>query len=81
MRTFLQVDHNVSCKDFVTFIGYDKDKFEHKIVEFVRDINKEAQKSEHYRYNWIVHCPLVEERKALPHEYFPHSVVISFRTN
>ena len=37
---FVQVEHNVSCEDFVIFIGYDKDKFEDKIGEFVREIIK-----------------------------------------
>ena len=37
---FVQVEHNVSCEDFLIFIGYDKDEFEHKIGEFVRDIIK-----------------------------------------
>ena len=80
-RKFVQIEHNVSCNDFVIFIGYDKDEFDHKISEFVRDIIKESQKSELYRYGWAVHHPLVEERKGLPHEYFPHSIVISFTTN
>ena len=77
----MQIEHNVSYNDFVIFIGYDKDEFDHKISEFVRDIIKESQKSELYRYGWAVHHPLVEERKGLPHEYFPHSIVISFTTN
>ena len=77
----VQVEHNISCKDFVIFIGCDKDKFGHKIDEFVKDISKEAQKNELYGYGWKVHRPLVEERKAIPHEYFPHSIVISFTTN
>ena len=80
-RKFVQIEHNVSCNDFVISIGYDKDEFEHKISEFVRDIIKESQKSELYRYGWAVHHPLVEERKGLPHEYFPHSIFISFTTN
>ena len=78
----MQIEHNVSCEGFVIFIGYDKeDKFEHKIGEFVEDIIKEARKSELYRYHWAVHHPLVEERKAMLHEYFPHSIVISFTIN
>ena len=52
---FVQVEHNVSCEDFVIFIGYDKDRFGQKIDEFVKDIIKEAQKSELYRYHWAVH--------------------------
>ena len=79
-RMLVQVEHNVSCEDFVIFIRYDKDKFQHKIDEFVKDIIKEAQKSELYRYGWKVHRPLVEERKAMPHEYIPHSIAISFTT-
>ena len=70
-----------SCEDFVIFIGCDKDKFEHKIGEFVKDIIKEAQKSELYRYHWAVHCPLVEERETMPDQYFSHSIAISFTIN
>ena len=80
-RKFVQIEHNVSCEDFVIFIGYDKDEFEHKIDEFVKDITKKPPMSELYRYHWAVQCPLVEERKAMPHEYFPYSNVITFTTN
>ena len=44
-RRFVAVGHNVSCEDFLTFIGYDKSLFEHKTYEFVRDVIKEARKS------------------------------------
>ena len=43
------------------FVGYDKRLSGHKINEFVRDMIKEAQESDLYRYHWEVHCPLVEE--------------------
>ena len=43
------------------FVGYDKRLLGHKINEFVRDMIKEAQESDLYRYHWTVHCPLVEE--------------------
>ena len=60
-RKFVQVEHNVSRKDFVIFIGYDKDRFGQKIDEYVKGIIKEAQKSKLYRYHWAVPHPLVEE--------------------
>ena len=44
-RRFVVVEHNVSCEDFLIFIGYDKSLFEHKIYEFVGGIIKETRKS------------------------------------
>lgn len=60
-RKIVQLQHNVACEDFVIFVGYDKRLLGHKINEFVRDMIKEAQESDLYRYHWTVHCPLVEE--------------------
>ena len=65
------IEHNVSCEDFEIFTDYDKSQFEHQINEFVRNIIKEAEKSDLYRHG--VASP--------PHEYFPHSVIISFTVN
>ena len=87
-RIFVLVEYNVSSEDFIYFVGYDKALFvgydealfEHKINDFVRDIIKETKKSELYR-SWAVDRPLVEEVENLPHEYFPHSIVISFIVN
>ena len=54
-RKFLTLKHNVSCKDFVTFVNYDKEQFGDKIQQFFHDIIKEAQKSDLYWYYWVVH--------------------------
>ena len=79
-RRFVLVEHNVSCENFIIFFGYDKSLFEHKIYEFVSDVVKEASKSCLQKY-WNVDCALVEEVENLPREYFPHSIVISFKRN
>ena len=39
-RKFLTLEHNVSCKDFVTFVNYDKEQFGDKIQQFFHDIRK-----------------------------------------
>ena len=80
-RKFMLIEHNISCEDFEISICYDKSHFEHKINEFVRDIIKEAQKSDLCGHGWAVHCPLVEEVENPPHEYFLHSVIITFTGN
>ena len=78
-RRFAVVEYNVSCKDFLIFIRYDKSLFQHKIREFVRGIIKEATKSVLCKH-WDVDCAIMEEVENLLHEYFPHSVVISSKT-
>ena len=78
-RRFVLVEH-VSCENFIIFVGYGKSLFEHKIHEFVSDIVKEASKSCLQKY-WDVDFALVEEVENLPREYFPHSIVISFKRN
>ena len=45
-------DYSVTSEEFTITVNYDKEKFEHKISEFVSDIIKEAQKNNLYRYNW-----------------------------
>ena len=77
-RRFVLVEHNLSCEDLLIFVGYDKSLFEHKINEFVSEIIKEARKSCLQKY-WDVNCVLVEVVENLPHEYFPHSIAISFK--
>ena len=77
-RRFVLVEHNVSCEDFIIFVGYDTSLFEHKIHKLVSNIIKEARKSCLHKY-WDVDCASVEEVENLPHEYFLHSVVISFK--
>ena len=77
-RSFVLVEHNVSCEDFIIFVGYDKSLFEHKIHEFVSDIIKEGMKSCLFKY-WDVDCALVEELEKLPHQSFLHSTVTSFK--
>ena len=78
-RRFVLVEH-VSCENFIIFVRYDKSLFEHKIHEFVSDIVKEASKNCLQKY-WDVDFALVEEVEHLPREYFPHSIVISFKRN
>ena len=77
-RRFVLVEHNVSCEDFIIFVGYDKSPCEQKMHELVSNIIKEARKSCHHKY-WDVDCALVEVVENLPHEYFLNSVVISFK--
>ena len=78
-RRFVLVEHNVSCEDFIIFVGYDKSLFEHKVHEFVGEIIKEAGKSCLRKY-WDVDCAILDEAENFLHEYFPYSVVISFKS-
>lgn len=79
-RRFRLVEHSVSLEVFVISVNYNKTFFEHKINEFVRDIIKEAQNSDSYRYHWAVHGPLCEGIENPP-DFFPfyffHSVIIT----
>ena len=78
-RRFVLVEHNVSCEDFIIFVGYDKLLFEHKVHEFVGEIIKEAGKSCLRKY-WDVDCAILEEVENFLYEYFPYSVVINFKS-
>ena len=60
-RRWAVCDYSVTSEEFLITVNYDKEKFKHKIGEFVPDIIKEAEKSNLYRYNWAVHRPLCEE--------------------
>ena len=79
-RRCVLIDYSVTSEKFVITVNYDKEWFEHNINEFVRDIIKEAQKSNLYRYNWAVHQPLCEEIQD-SNSYFLHSVVITITIN
>ena len=46
-KKFVDLAHNVSCDDFVSFVLYDKKNiWGEKIRQFLRDIVKEAEKSD-----------------------------------
>ena len=79
-RQWAVCDCTVTCEYFFITINYDKEKFQHKIGEFVADTIKEAQKSDLYRYGWKVHRPLCEKIEDAS-GYFPHSIVITIPVN
>ena len=78
-RMFVLIDYSVSFDDFVIKINYDKDQFEHLIIEFVRNIIKKAQYSKLHTYGWAVDRPFCEDIVD-PKNYFLHSVVITITT-
>ena len=78
-KNFVDLTHNVSCDDFVSFVLYGKKNFgREKTWQFIRDIIKGAQKSDLYRYHWKVHRPLVEETINPPYCLFPDRINICF---
>ena len=80
-RRWAIYDYSATSEEFVTTVNCDKETFEHKIGEFTSYIIiKEAQKSDLYRYNWVVHQPLCEETEDSS-SYFLHSVVITITVN
>ena len=64
-RRWAIFDYSVTSEEFMITVNYDKEKFEHKIGEFVSDIIKEAQKSDLYRYNWESNSLCVRKLKIL----------------
>ena len=70
----------MTSEEFVITVNYDKEKFEHNIDEYVSDIIKEAQKSDLYEYNYVVHRPLSEEIEDSSSSFL-HSVVITITVN
>ena len=58
---FVLLEHRVNQDAFVIIVNYEKRMFEHEINEFVRDLIKEFQNSDSYRYVRAVHMPLCEE--------------------
>ena len=77
-RKFVNLTHVVSCDDFIVLVSYDKKTFGGRIQQFIREITKEAQRSDLHRYHWAVHCLLVEEIINQPYELFHDCIVIPF---
>ena len=77
-RKFVNLTHVVGSDDFIIFMSYDKKNFRGRIQQFIRDIIKEAQKSDLHKYHWAVHRPLVEETINQPYELFRDCIVTTF---
>ena len=79
-RRFVLLEHRVDQDAFVIIANYEKHMFEHKINEFLRDLIKEAQNTDLYRYDWAVYRPLCEKIMD-PKSYFLNSVVVTITAN
>lgn len=75
-RKFVDLTHLVSADEYTIFVSYDKKNFRGRIKQFIREIIKEAQKSD----LWKFHSPLVEETINYPYELFHDCFLITFTT-
>ena len=77
-RKVVNLTHLVSCDDFIILVSYDKKVFGGRVQQFIREIIKEAPRSDLHRYYWAVHHPLVEEMINQPYELYHDCIVITF---
>ena len=49
-KKFVILDYMVTSEEFKIFVSFDREKFGHKIIEFIKHIIKDVEKSCLYHY-------------------------------
>ena len=54
-KKFVILDYMVTSEEFKIFVSFDREKFGHKIIEFIEHIIKDVEKRCLYHYGWKIY--------------------------
>lgn len=75
-KKFVILDYMVTSEEFKIFVSFDREKFGHKIIEFIEHIIKDVEKSCLYHYGWKIYFLFVNEN--IPNEELSNLITITF---